>query len=155
MAEEGREREDCLINFMSLPVPPGANRIWRVAKGRTYINPDYGRFKGAVKSHAMLTGQDKPGSGTVMVLMIYHPKARKKETEKPMRRLDCDAIIKPVLDSLIGIAYHDDYQVHFACSFVGAPDDEGRVDVYWREVPSITGFLSRVHSLFVEYLFLK
>ena len=68
-----------------------------------------------------------------MVELAYHPKKRKKETSKPLRRLDVDAVIKPVLDALTGDVWLDDYQVVGVSSELGEPLPEGVVFVtLWR-----------------------
>lgn len=100
--------------------------------GRAVVpNPEYIKFKRSVHTLALLHGVCEPLQGPVSVSIAYHPKARKKETEKPLKRQDCDAQIKPVLDSLIGIAYLDDYQVVSIRCDLADPVQDGKLVVMW------------------------
>lgn len=94
-------------------------------------NPDYIKFKQAVHTLAALYGVCEPLDGPIALRIAYHPKARKKETEKPLKRMDCDAHIKPIGDSLIGIAYHDDYQVVSIRCDLAEPVQDGKLVVSW------------------------
>lgn len=116
---------------LTLPLPPSANRIWKHWGGKTVIAPEYSRFKSAVRTLATLHGVCDPLEGPVSVAIAYHPKARKKETEKPLRRLDVDGPIKATLDSFIGIAYLDDYQVVSIRCDLAEPVQDGKLVVMW------------------------
>ena len=105
--------------------------MWRNFKGITVLSKDARDFKQTVAVVARTSGVMAPLQGEVMVDIAYHPKARKKETDRPLRRLDCDAHIKPVLDALIGIAYLDDYQVVDARCHLEAPVENGELIVTW------------------------
>ena len=119
------------MNRLILPLSPGTNRMWRNFKGITVLSKDARDFKQTVAVVARTSGVMAPLQGEVMVDIAYHPKARKKETDRPLRRLDCDAHIKPVLDALIGIAYLDDYQVVDARCHLEAPVENGELIVTW------------------------
>lgn len=119
------------MSTLILPLSPGTNRMWRNFRGITVLSKEAREFKRAVADLAMTSGIVGPLQGEVIVDIAYHPKARKKETSKPLRRLDCDAHIKPVLDALIGIAYLDDYQVVDARCHLEEPVDKGKLIVTW------------------------
>lgn len=117
---------------LEIPIPPGgANRMWRNFSGRTVMAPKAREWKREVLLIAIQNGAVRPRNDEITVLMTYHPKARKKEAESRLRRLDTDAVIKPVLDALIGIAYLDDYQVVDVRSKLGNPMCEGKIVVEW------------------------
>ena len=117
---------------LELPLPPGTNRIWRVYHGITVLSKEARDFKQKVFMLAKERHLDEPTEDNVVVNILYAPKARKKETNRPMRRMDVDAVIKPVLDSLIGIAYVDDKQVIDVRSRIVDPIEGGRIIVMWR-----------------------
>ena len=114
-----------------LPLSPGTNRMWRRSKTGVYPLAEYVYFKTHTYQEARISGVCHPLQGPVMVGLTYHPKARKKETDKPLKRMDVDAHIKPVLDALIGVAYEDDYQVTKVWSELGEPIDGGQLVVEW------------------------
>lgn len=102
-----------------------------------YPSTEYKNFKATVSKLAMVAEVSAPTDGNVRVSVTYHPKGRKVETDRPLKRMDCDAHLKPVLDSLIGIAYHDDYQVIEASSRIGKPTPyphEGHLVIAWESV---------------------
>jgi Holliday junction resolvase RusA-like endonuclease len=114
-----------------LPLSPGTNRMYRHGRGKTYKSEAYQTFRDEVLIAALQAGLAKPTDGQFSVSIYYHPKGRKKETDKPLRRLDVDAHTKPVLDSLQGIAYHDDYQVVRHYVEICQPMDVGQLVVMW------------------------
>lgn len=98
-----------MINTISfLGSPPSANRYWRTAvRGKraiTYISDEAKQFKKDMfymAKAAKIVKTDKP----VSVSITWH-----RKTEKSAG--DIDNRIKVVLDSLNGIAWDDDKQVH-------------------------------------------
>lgn len=119
------------MNRLELPLSPGTNRMWRTYRGITVLSKEARDFKHLVAVEAASKGIRSPMQGEVMVAITYHPKGRKKETEKPLRRLDCDAHIKPTLDALIGVAYLDDYQVVEVTCRLAEPTEKGALIVEW------------------------
>lgn len=117
-----------------LPIPPGANRIWRTFRNVTVKSKEARVFEQIVAYTAQQHGVNQPRDGAIAVKLVYRPRARKKETAKPLRRLDVDAVIKPTLDALIGIAYHDDYQVVDVSSSLADPVPGGQLIVTWEAV---------------------
>lgn len=91
--------------WFTLPSPPSVNHYWRtvVRNGRpTVLVTDAGA---AYKRHAWLTAAGagiRPLSGPVGVRLVWY---------RPARRGDADNILKGLLDSVSGIAYHDDSQI--------------------------------------------
>lgn len=117
---------------LTLPLSPGANRQWRTCHNRTVLSKEARVFKTMVWHIARQQGLCNPQDGAFMVEVSYHPKARKKKTTAPLRRLDVDAPIKGILDALIGIAYHDDYQVEAVTCCLADPIPNGALIVTWR-----------------------
>lgn len=87
---------------LELPVPPSANHIWRVGKGRTYLSPEYKLW--LKKARILIRNQyrGKPLAGEVFVNIAWF---------RQTRRGDLDNKAKPILDALKGLAYMDDKQV--------------------------------------------
>lgn len=106
--------------------------MWRVYHGITVLSKEARDFKQKTMMIAKEKCLDDPTDEKVVVSILYAPKARKKETNRPLRRMDVDAVIKPVLDSLIGIAYLDDKQVIDVRSRIVDPIEGGRIIVMWR-----------------------
>jgi crossover junction endodeoxyribonuclease RusA len=107
------------------------NRYWRNFRGMTVLSKEAKSFKQEVATLARMAGVLSPLQCEVSIDITYHPKARKKETAKPMRRLDLDNPIKATLDSLNGIAYLDDYQVTEITARLGQPTEQGELVVMW------------------------
>ena len=89
--------------------PPGANRLWRSARGRTIVSADAARWKADTAWRARLAGV-RPISGAVAIEIQLHPRLTAKGRAS-LTRLDLDAPIKPLLDALNGVAYADDKQI--------------------------------------------
>lgn len=102
--------------------------MYRNFRGMMVLSKEAREFKQAV---ARIAGDMTPSEGMFAVDIAYHPKARKKETDRPLKRLDCDAHIKPTLDALIGLVYFDDYQVADARCHLEEPVYEGKLVVSW------------------------
>lgn len=82
-----------------LPYPPSVNRMWRNVGGRTLLSREGRAYRERVKD--VCVGL-RPLSGDVAVrLKLYRPR----------KVGDLDNAFKGVLDSLRGIAFHDDKQV--------------------------------------------
>lgn len=116
---------------LTLPLSPGANRMWRTYRNVTVLSPEARQFKQVVATLARQAGACEPHYGEITVSMDYHPKARKKASEKPLRRTDLDAHIKPTLDALQGVAYLDDYQVVEVIARLAEPVPGGQLVVTW------------------------
>lgn len=82
-----------------LPYPPSANACWRQWKGRTLVSAEYRDFKRRV---ALLWGRPTPTDGPLSVEVLLW---------RPRRTGDIDNRIKPLLDALNGLAWHDDAQI--------------------------------------------
>lgn len=82
--------------ILELPMPPSANRYWRVFRGHTTRSPEARAYIAKVKR--LYTPQ--PFTGPVAVRLDVH-----------LCRGDLDNRIKVVLDALKGLAYVDDKQV--------------------------------------------
>lgn len=106
-----------------LPYPVGSNRLWRNAKGKTFVSPAAEAWKDGAKLIAKAAGI-RPLSGPVAVELILHPRLTVKG-KASNTRLDLDAPIKPLLDALNGIAYQDDKQVTQIRAALGEPIPDG------------------------------
>lgn len=82
-----------------LPYPPSANTCWRQWRGRTLVSAEYRNFKRRV---ALLWGRPTPLDGPLGVEVLLY---------RPRRIGDLDNRLKPLLDALNGLAWHDDAQI--------------------------------------------
>lgn len=86
---------------VTLPYPPSANRYWRMWKNRMVVSTEARKYKRCAAELALASGM-KPLSGDVVVRLAVY---------RPARRGDLDNVQKVLLDSVRGIAFHDDSQV--------------------------------------------
>lgn len=85
----------------TLPLPPSANRYWRIARGRIYRSSEATAYKTEAGYLALAAGV-RPLAGPVAVTITIF-RARQAG--------DLDNFLKVALDSLSGIAYADDKQI--------------------------------------------
>jgi len=110
-----------------LPYPPGANRLWRSAGGRTIVAPEARAWKREAALLVRAAGA-RPSEHGVAVEMILHPRLTANGAASRVR-LDVDAPIKPALDALQGVAYIDDRQVLSVSSRIGSPVRDGGLTI--------------------------
>lgn len=84
-----------------LPYPPSSNRYWRVFRGRPVVSSEARAYRQQAAALAVAAG----------VTPITGPVAVRLEVYRPARRGDLDNSLKVLLDSLRGVAYHDDSQI--------------------------------------------
>lgn len=84
-----------------LPIPPSANRYWRMWRGHMVISDEARAYKSGAMLRALSQGA-RPMSGPVSVSLTLYRKER---------RGDLDNRIKVALDALQGVAYLNDSQV--------------------------------------------
>jgi len=82
----------------TIPVITSANRIWRTGQGRTYKAKGAGADEMQARTRFPRVAQ----SGALTVRITWFRKTRSGDT---------DNRIKPTLDLLRGIAYHDDASI--------------------------------------------
>ncbi len=112
-----------------LPYPLSVNRYWRHTPKGTFISVDGLQFKMAV--HAEYLYRIKPIGNDIALTVIIHPKLTAKgESSKIL--IDLDNGLKSILDSLIGIVYHDDKQVKQINIGYGKPMQKGATTVSWK-----------------------
>lgn len=117
---------------LELPVPISANRYWRHARGITFRSKEADIYRREVAFRAAAqTGCWHPMQCEVRVVYTYHPKARKKETSAPLRRLDLGNVEKVASDALNGIAWLDDKQLVDIHLVLGEPVKDGSLIVEW------------------------
>lgn len=86
---------------LTLPYPPSVNHYWRNVKGRTLISGQGRLYKLTCGATALQQGA-KPMSGPVCIRVTVY---------RPRKAGDLDNTLKALLDSIKGIAYHDDSQI--------------------------------------------
>jgi len=89
---------------LTLPYPPTANLYWRHVGHRVLLSKEAREFKTAVAFIALRIGlrQSHAFCGEVIVNI---------DLFRPQRSGDLDNYLKVTLDSLKGIAFHDDRQI--------------------------------------------
>jgi crossover junction endodeoxyribonuclease RusA len=85
--------------IFTLPVPPSANRYWRIYNNRIVVTDEALAYKQEVQ---LLLRQIKPLQNDVSVNFTVF---------RPARRGDLDNFNKILLDSLQGLAYGNDNQI--------------------------------------------
>ena len=112
---------------LTLPYPPGSNRLWRSVRGRTILSAEAIAWKQTAAWQARAVGCP-PLAGNVAVQMILHPRLT-KAGKASRTRLDVDGGIKITLDALQGLAYANDKQVTRLSAQIGLPRPEGGLTV--------------------------
>lgn len=105
--------------YLTLPVPPSANRYWRVVNGRPIVSAEARAYKLAVQQLCAEKGV-KPIQGDVCVSLTVF-RARKSG--------DLDNFQKVALDALKGACYADDKQIVQIVSFRYDDKANPRVEV--------------------------
>lgn len=111
--------------IFNLPYPVSNNNYYRRGIGCTYLSSKGRSFKAFVKAYY---SSIKPREGDFQLSIIVNPKLA-KNGEPYKRIIDLDNALKCVLDSLQGIAYHDDKQVKDIHVKYGEPIIHGGVTV--------------------------
>lgn len=86
---------------LTLPLPPSVNAYWRIFHNRILLSAEARAYKAEAATMASMSGC-KPISGDVSVSLKVH---------RARRIGDLDNFLKAALDSLRGVAFHDDNQV--------------------------------------------
>ncbi|KKL53449.1 hypothetical protein LCGC14_2275360 [marine sediment metagenome] len=86
---------------LTLPLPPSANRMTTKTRRGVRRSDEYNAFRATVLRITDIVGL-VPFDGKVLVVIYVY---------RASKRGDLDNYIKPTLDSLNNIAYHDDKQV--------------------------------------------
>lgn len=84
---------------LTLPYPPQVNHYYTVARGRKILSSKGRAYKDEV---GWLTIRLNPLDGDLSIKVIAY---------RPRKVGDLDNVLKPVLDSLKGYAFHDDKQI--------------------------------------------
>lgn len=92
--------EDDAIN-LTLPYPPSANHYLRRTSRGVYRTPEAQAYKETVALTLRLEGVE-PLTGDLEIVV---------DAYRPRKRGDLDNILKVALDSLNGLAWHDDKQI--------------------------------------------
>jgi len=102
----------------TLPVPPSANRYWRVWNNRIVVTDEARAYKQEIKYRF---GNFAPILGDVCVNFTVF---------RPAKRGDLDNYQKLMFDALQGIAYANDNQIVEIHSFREDDKDNPRVELY-------------------------
>ena len=86
---------------LTLPMPPSANRYWRMGNNRIYRSSEANAYKEQVGWLCKEAGVT-PLTGNVCVSFDFF---------RPAKRGDTDNFLKIGIDALIGYAYEDDSQI--------------------------------------------
>jgi Holliday junction resolvase RusA-like endonuclease len=108
----------------TLPVPPSANRYWRVANNRIIVSPEASSYKQQV---FLQLRNYEPLRGDVAVNFTVF---------RPMKRGDLDNFTKVMFDALKGLVWLDDSQVVEIHSFRADDKQYPRVEFLVYEVNS-------------------
>ena len=84
-----------------LPLPPSANRYWRMVNGHMTVSAEAKAYKTSAGWAAKAAGIDVLDGPVAVTLRVY----------RAQKSGDLDNRIKVILDSLKGIAWEDDSQV--------------------------------------------
>ncbi len=87
--------------------PISVNRYYRTFRNITMISKEGRLFKQKVRQSCLDVA---PSNDNVLLDIVIHPK-QKKDGTAFSQIIDLDNGLKCILDSLIGIVYHDDKQV--------------------------------------------
>ncbi len=107
--------------IFTLPVPPSANRYWRVWNNRIVVTEEARTYKQELK---YLLAQARPISGLVSVNFSVF---------RPQKRGDLDNYNKIMFDALQGLAYENDNQIVEIHSFRKDDKDNPRVEILIHE----------------------
>ena len=102
----------------TLPVPPSANRYWRVWNNRIVVTDEARAYKQELKYRL---GNCTPIQGEVCINFTVF---------RPAKRGDLDNYNKIMLDALQGIAYENDNQIVEIHSFREDDKENPRVIIY-------------------------
>jgi len=84
-----------------LPLPPSANRYWRMVNGHMTVSAEAKAYKTSAGWAAKVAGIDVLEGAVAVTLRVY----------RAQKSGDLDNRIKVILDSLKGVAWGDDSQV--------------------------------------------
>lgn len=105
-------------HIFTLPVPPSANRYWKIYNNRIVVTEEARAYKETIR---LLLAQCVPLKGDVCVNFTVF---------RPAHRGDLDNYNKVMFDALQGIAYDNDNQIVEIHSFREDDKDNPRVEFY-------------------------
>ena len=106
----------------TLPVPPSANRYWRVANNRIIVSEEAAAYKREI--YLQLREVDPLRNDVAVNFTVF----------RPYRRGDLDNFTKVMFDALKGLAWLDDSQVVEIHSYREDDKENPRVDFLVYEV---------------------
>ena len=102
---------------LSFDLPPSLNSLYRYGRGKVYLSPEGHTYKEYVRLLATHQGATIMEGALAVSLWFYNS------------RMDSDNGQKVLLDSLQGIAYHNDAQIIELHIYKRQDEDEPRVDI--------------------------
>ena len=103
----------------SFPLPPSANKYWRLARGRLIVSDEAKEYKRAVAMLARVDGVKLLTGPVRLTIKVF--RARKSG--------DLDNRIKILADCLQGIFYENDAQVTELHAYLGDDKHQPRIEV--------------------------
>lgn len=85
-----------------LPVPPSANRYWRVFRGRPVVSSEATAYKNDAAWIARAAGMNEPLTGDVSLTVRWYRERKSGDLSNRLKILE---------DALQGIAYKNDSQI--------------------------------------------
>lgn len=116
-----------MADWIMLPYPVGANRVWRNVHGRVIPNPAAIAWKRTAAYLVRLAGVCMKSCEMELHYKL-HPRQNKDGTASKSR-LDLDAPLKAAMDALNGIAWKDDKQVVRLIGEIGEPVKDGGLSI--------------------------
>lgn len=107
-----------------LPMPPSANRYWRMWQGRMVVSTEARNYKEQAGWIAKGAQADVITGDVALTLRVF----------RPQKRGDLDNCVKVLVDSLKGIIFEDDDQVTEIHAFLGDDKHNPRVEVEVKEL---------------------
>lgn len=100
-SEQVRQDEQGEPVCLTLPLPPSANRYWRMVNGHVTVSAEARAYKANAGWQAKLAGIDLLSGDLAVTLTVY----------RRAKKGDLDNYTKVTLDALNGIVWSDDSQI--------------------------------------------
>jgi Holliday junction resolvase RusA-like endonuclease len=107
------------VTMHRFPLPPSANKYWRLAKGRLIVSDEARRYKTTLQMLARCDGAKMLSGPVAVTLRVF--RARKSG--------DLDNKIKCLLDSMEGVFFTNDAQVKELHAYLDDDRFDPRIEV--------------------------
>lgn len=102
-----------------LPMPPSANRYWRMWQGRMVVSTEARNYKEQAGWIAKAEAGDMIDGDVSLTIRVF----------RPQKRGDLDNTLKVLIDALKGVAFEDDNQVREIHAYLADDKNNPRVEV--------------------------